>query len=85
MRGYNMFRVPSFYEDIPTFEDAANTISFVGNGDLLEGMESMNRKWEEHCSNPENEDDDFYDNWSYEVNAYNVVFENMSKLFIGKS
>ena len=80
-----MFRVPSFYEDIPTFEDAANTIKFVGDGDMLEGMEFMNRKWEEHCSNHENEDDNFFDNWSYEVNAYNVVFENMSKLFIGKS
>ena len=80
-----MFRVPSFYEDIPTFEDAANTIKFVGDGDMLECMEFMNRKWEEHCSNPENEDDNFFDNWSYEVNSYNVVFENMSKLFIGKS
>jgi|TARA_B110000495_G_C22916520_1_gene535403 hypothetical protein len=77
-----MFRVPSFYEDTPTFKDAADTMKFRGNGDMLEGMESMNRLWLEHCSNPENEDDDeFYENWSYEVNAYNVVFSGMNKLF----
>jgi len=80
-----MFRVPSFYQDNPTFGDAWKTIAFCGAGDVLKGMESMNEKWEEHCSNPEAEDDDFFDNWSYEVNAYNVIFENMSKLFIGKS
>lgn len=76
-----MFRIPNFYEDAPTFEDAANTITSHGSGDMLEGMESMNRKWEEHCASPDAEDDDFFDNWSYEVNAYNVVFSGMSKLF----
>jgi hypothetical protein len=81
MRGYNMFRVPSFYKDTPTFEDAAKTMKFRGNGDMLEGMESMNRLWTEHCASPDAEDDDFFSNWSYEVNAYNVVFRGMSKLF----
>ena len=75
-----MFRIPSFYEDTPTFEDAWKTISFCGNDDALAGMEFMNSKWEEHCAS-ENDDDDFFENWSYEVNAYNVVFANMNKLF----
>ena len=43
-----MFRVPSFYEDFPSFTDAAATIKGRGNGDLLAGMESMNSHWAEH-------------------------------------
>jgi len=74
-----MFRIPSFYEDTPTFEDAWKTIAFCGD-DALAGMEFMNSKWEEHCAS-EDDDDDFFENWSYEVNAYNVVFKNMNKLF----
>ena len=80
MRGYNMFRVPSFYQDNPTFEDAWKTIAFCGDDDALAGMEFMNRKWEEHCAS-EDDDDTFFENWSYEANAYNVVFSNMNKLF----
>lgn len=33
-----MFRIPSFYEDTPTFEDAWKTIAFCGNDDALAGM-----------------------------------------------
>ena len=40
----------------------------------------MNRVWEEHCASGD-EDDEFYDNYEYEANAYNVVFANMNKLF----
>ena len=76
-----MFRIPSFYEDKPAFADAFKTIAFCGDSDPLAGMEFMNRKWTEPCAKLEENDDDFFDNWSYEVNAYNVVFENMSKLF----
>ena len=75
-----MFRIPSFYEDKPSFEDAWKTIAFCGSDDVLAGMEFMNSRWEAHCASEE-EDDTFFENWSYEVNAYNVVFENMNKLF----
>ena len=37
-----MFRIPNFYEDAPTFEDAAKTITSHGSGDMLEGMECLN-------------------------------------------
>ena len=33
----------------------------------------------------DSDDDDFFDVWVYEVNAYNVVFEGMSKLFAEKA
>jgi hypothetical protein len=75
-----MFRIPSFYKETVDFTTAWNTITNFGRGDALEGMNAMQRVWEEHCASGE-EDDNFYDNYVYEVNAYNVVFENMGKLF----
>ena len=75
-----MFRIPSFYQDTVDFKTAWNTITNCGRGDALEGMNAMNRVWEEHCAS-EDDDDEFYDNYEYEANAYNVVFENMGKLF----
>ena len=45
---------------------------------------SMDRKWTEWCASGEEDDDDFYSNWCYEVNAYNVVHEGMSQLFAPK-
>jgi len=75
-----MLRIPNFYEDTPSFDNAWKTITNFGRGDALEGMEAMNRVWEEHCASG-NDDDAFWDNYIYEANAFNVVFENMGKLF----
>lgn len=78
-----MFRIPSFYENAMSFDDGVIAMKNHGRGDLLEGLQAMDRVWEEHCDgSPRFEDDDeFFENYEYEVNAYNVVFENMSKLF----
>jgi hypothetical protein len=75
-----MFRIPSFYKDTVDFKTAWNTITNFGRGDTLEGMNAMDRVWEEHCASGE-EDDTFFENYEYEVNAYNAVFSNMNKLF----
>ena len=80
-----MFRIPSFYQDAPTFADAFNTMACFGGGDALTGMEAMNTAWAEHCANPcvhsDLDDDEFWDNYGYEANAYNVVYEGMGQLF----
>ena len=76
-----MFRIPDFYELELSFEDAVGVMTRYGRGDLLEGMKALDRVWTEHCANPECDDDDLFSNWCYEFNAYNVVFEGMSKLF----
>ena len=78
-----MFRIPSFYQETVDFTSAWNTIKNFGRGDALEGMNAMNRVWEEHASGSDRfeEDDDFFEWYEAEVNAYNVVFENMGKLF----
>lgn len=85
-----MFRIPSFYRFDTTFEDAKTTITNYGCGDFLEGMEAMNRVWDEHCASYGSNnarfanDSDFYEFYEAEVNAYNKVFESMSPLFFNK-
>jgi hypothetical protein len=78
-----MFRIPNFYENAVSFDDGVIAMKNHGRGDLLEGLQAMDRCWEEHCSGSPRfeDDDDFFEYYEYEVNAYNVVFENMSKLF----
>ena len=77
-----MFRIPQFNQ-MPemTFEEAKGIITHVGGTkSLLEGLEYMDNMWKEHCFN-EDDDDEFYDTWIYEVNAFNVVFSKMQPLF----
>lgn len=82
-----MFRIPHFYQFETSFENAVKVMTSYGRGDLLEGMQAMNRAWDEYLASEGKEfarfecDDDFYENYEAEVNAYNVVFENMSELF----
>ena len=78
-----MFRIPSFYKFETTMQDAVQVMTTYGRGDLLEGMQAMDRVWEEHASgSPRFEDDsDFYEYYESEVNAYNKVFETMKPLF----
>ena len=42
---------------------------------------NMNEAWDNHVNEGLDDDSDFYEHWIYEVNAYNIVFEGMSKLF----
>ena len=78
-----MFRIPSFYKFETTMQDAIQVMTTYGRGDLLEGMQAMDRVWEEHASgSPRFEDDsDFYEHYEAEVNAYNKVFSEMQPLF----
>ena len=78
-----MFRIPNFYKFETTMQDAVTVMTSYGRGDLLEGMNAMQRVWDEHASGSDRfeDDDDFYEWYEAEVNAYNVVFENMGKLF----
>jgi hypothetical protein len=78
-----MFRIPSFFQFEMSFKDAVQVMTVYGRGDLLEGMQALNRVWDEHVSDSPRFDSDseFFECYEAEVNAYNVVFENMSKLF----
>ena len=76
-----MFRIPSFYEMNVTFEDACRTITNLGKGDMLEGMNAMHDFSEEHCKSGAEDDDAFFEHFEYEVNAFNKVFSTMKPLF----
>lgn len=75
-----MFRIPDFYE-MPemTYEEA----KAVFGADLLEGISKICNQWDRHCAGDSmfDNDDDFFANWKYEVNAYNVVYSTMKPLF----
>ena len=76
-----MFQIPNFNQMDMTWDEAVAVIKGRGVGDLMKGMEEMNRIWNDHCEEGLDTDDDFFDNWVYEVNAYNVVVSGMSQLF----
>lgn len=77
-----MFRIPSFYKENFDFDFAVQIMKSRANGDLLEGLKSMDDIWEEYCASDDQDDDEFFENWSYEVNAYNTVVEQMRPLFV---
>ena len=64
-----------------TFEEAKKVLTI--NDSLIDGMEHVDAMWEKHCADDTiyEDDDDFYEHWVYEVNAYNKVFETMKPLF----
>jgi hypothetical protein len=76
-----MFRIPKYFVETPSMHEAVSTMTRHGRGDLFEGMLAMERVWTEHCATPDASDSAFFDNWIFEVNAFNKVFTEMSELF----
>jgi hypothetical protein len=76
-----MFRIPSYNEMELTFDEAVNIMKGRANGDLLAGLQSMDDLWENYIASDDQDDEEFFDSWQYEVNAYNKVVESMRPLF----
>jgi len=76
-----MFRIPSYNEMELTFDEAVNIMKGRANGDLHAGLQSMDDLWENYIASDDQDDDEFFDSWQYEVNAYNKVVESMRPLF----
>jgi hypothetical protein len=76
-----MFKISDYYKMDMSWDDAVALITGCGCGDLLKGLENMNIIWEDVLDDYMTVDD-FYDQYIYEVNAFNIVYEGMSKLFI---
>lgn len=77
-----MFNIPASMTNPASFEDSCNIMRRFGNEDILWGMKRLDAIFDAHCINPTEDDDDLYYSRSTEFNAYNVVKENMSKLFV---
>ena len=69
-----MFNIPSRNAVTMTSEKANSIIERLGGGSLLEGMEFMNKAWDnQSCTEA------FFDCFENEATAYNVVFTDMKK------
>ena len=78
-----MFRIPTNYKMEMSFEDATKTLKNFSSNGLLESMELMNNIWDDYANGKlvYEDDQEFFDAYEYETNAYNKVFETMSPLF----
>ena len=67
---------------------ATAVVTRYGRGDLLVGLDRIASIWDDYCRNGDDRyewDDEFIDDYNYEFDAYNIVLENMSKLFARKA
>ena len=78
-----MFRIPNFHQVDLTVDEAVEIIKI--DNDLLKGMHYIDAKWDEHINEASifDGDDEFFDNFHLEVNAYNIIWNGMNKLFNG--
>ncbi len=83
-----MFRIPSHFQMASIDTDwAMNTMKRLTiSGSVLDGLEYMNKRWEQHCSDSEglhweDDDHDFFNTYEYEVNAFNHCFQKFAPLF----
>lgn len=81
-----MFYIDSFNRDEDmSFDEAVRIVkSKHHNDNLLESMENLKELLKRLQDEYDQKDEihDFYDNWHYEINAFNKVFNDMSKLFV---
>ena len=78
-KGANMLHISDFNQHDITFQHAVNIMTTYGKNDLLDSMKAFKKKFYENLNN-----EDFEDGYYIEINAYNTVFEGMSKLFAPK-
>lgn len=73
-----MFYIDDFNRDENvSYEDAIRLVNNRNHkGNLLDNMEYLRGVLLNRI-----DDEDFYDDWCYEINAYNKVFTEMKKLF----
>ena len=76
-----MFNIPEEYEMKMSWEEAELIIMKSGKGNLYDGLIAMqdNLNNKRKAVITASDEDDFFYNCSYELNAYNVVFKGMSE------
>ena len=83
-----MFDIPKMYQMDMSFEMAEEIMSLHKNSGvtIIDTMENVKSKWELHCSGHDffADDDEFFECWQYETNAYNVMYAAMKPLFAGE-
>ncbi len=79
-----MFIIPKMYQ-MEMDLDTAERVLKGTKTTVIDMMENVQSKWELHCSGHDffADDDEFFEFWKYEVNAYNVMYKAMKPLFVG--
>ena len=78
-KGVNMLHISDFNQSDIAFDLAVNIMTDNGTSDLLDSMKAFQKKYYDNLDN-----EDFEDDYYIEINAYNKVFEGMSKLLAPK-
>ena len=83
-----MFYIDSWVKDETiSFDEARRIVTCYSNTrDLLDAMKTLEARLLEERNRADEDDciSEFYYDWSYELNAFNKVFSEMSKLFAPK-
>ena len=82
-----MFRIPRNLRMDVDFDQAVVWLKRLKNDDLLDGMTWLSDEWNAYARGDQDnysDDEEWYENWQYEANAYNTVFEKMKPLFLEK-
>ncbi len=74
-----MLHISDFNQSDIAFDLAVNIMTDNGTSDLLDSMKAFQKKYYDNLDN-----EDFEDDYYIEINAYNKVFEGMSKLLAPK-
>jgi hypothetical protein len=79
-----MFAIPDMYKMNMSFETAEHVMSSQGeNGvTIIDAMENLCSEWNWHCNGADffADDDEFFEFFQYEANAFNVLYTEMKHL-----
>ena len=80
-----MFDIPKMYQ-MDMDLDTAEAVLRGAKTTVIDTIENVKSKWELHCSGHDffADDDEFFEFWQYETNAYNVMYAAMKPLFVGE-
>ena len=81
-----MFAIPDMYEMNMSFETAEHVMSSQGeNGvTIIDAMHNLIDERNQHCDGADffADDDEFFEFFQYEANAFNVLYTEMKHLFV---
>lgn len=83
-----MFNIPDIHRINLSFTDAEHIMSSQGeNGvTIIDAMHNLIDEWNQHCDGADffSDDDEFFEFFQYEANAFNVLYTEMQHLFVGE-
>ena len=77
-----MFNIPDMYKMNLSFTDAEHVMSRYGET-IIDNMHDLLSEWHQHCDGADffADDEEFFEYFKYEANAFNVLYSEMKHLF----